>query len=209
VEFEELRLIVLNERGSGKLSDISPDVFKKAKRHLNSLYNEAQSIDNFLTDKTADLLNEIESVESSVQDIIHERSKKILKLAINQTESRYVDKNEMNMMLSAEKEMYHEIVSAMERCRMTLFGEEIDIRAPDSAEVKTIPVVCESAQDEAHVEKPGICYSLIRVLDDIDAFVGVDGKIYSLSKEDVVSVPEMNARVLCDRNIALNISVSK
>jgi DNA replication factor GINS len=48
----------------------------------------------------------------------------------------------------------------------------------------------------------------VRILQEIDPFVGMDGRIYALRKEDVVTLPAWNADVLVERNIALNITPS-
>ena len=46
---------------------------------------------------------------------------------------------------------------------------------------------------------------LVRVLSDMEPFMGVDGRVYSLKAEDVVTLPPKNAGVLIDRNIALDV----
>jgi len=51
--------------------------------------------------------------------------------------------------------------------------------------------------------------ALVRVLEDMDSFLGVDGRIYTLSKGDIVTLPERNAAVLSERNIVLNINLCK
>ena len=51
--------------------------------------------------------------------------------------------------------------------------------------------------------------TLVRVLDDMESFMGVDGRIYTLSKGDIVTLPERNAAVLSERNIVLNIHLCK
>jgi DNA replication factor GINS len=52
-------------------------------------------------------------------------------------------------------------------------------------------------------------YVLSRVLSDMDPFMGVDGRIYHLQQEDIVTLPLRNAEVLCERNIVLNINPGK
>jgi DNA replication factor GINS len=39
----------------------------------------------------------------------------------------------------------------------------------------------------------------------MDAFMGVDGKTYTLEKGDIIMLPERNAEVLVERNIALTL----
>ncbi|MDY6764951.1 MAG: hypothetical protein SV377_04575 [Halobacteria archaeon] len=48
-------------------------------------------------------------------------------------------------------------------------------------------------------------YTTVRVLDDLPEFMGTDGRSYSLSKEDVVVLPEKNANVLCEKEAAVKI----
>ena len=99
MELEDLRIIVLDERESGKLTPISRDIFKKGQMRLRELYAEAQSIDNFLTDRGSDLMNEIDSLTVTLNDISRERFKKILKMAIHQMDTHYVDAQELRKMI--------------------------------------------------------------------------------------------------------------
>jgi DNA replication factor GINS len=41
----------------------------------------------------------------------------------------------------------------------------------------------------------------------MDTFMGVDGRIYSLAKGDIVTLPKRNASVLSDRNIVIGITL--
>ena len=50
-------------------------------------------------------------------------------------------------------------------------------------------------------------YMLVRVLQDMDTFMGVDGRSYSLAKGDIVTLPKRNASVLSDRNIVIGITL--
>jgi DNA replication factor GINS len=50
--------------------------------------------------------------------------------------------------------------------------------------------------------------ALSRVLLDMEPFMGVDGRIYDLRREDIVTLPLRNAEVLCERNIVFTIKPS-
>ncbi len=50
-------------------------------------------------------------------------------------------------------------------------------------------------------------YMLVRVLGEMDTFMGVDGRIYTLTKGDIVTLPERNASVLSDRNIVVALTL--
>ncbi|MFA5331404.1 MAG: hypothetical protein WC342_03415 [Methanoregula sp.] len=50
-------------------------------------------------------------------------------------------------------------------------------------------------------------YTLVRVLADMDTFMGIDGRTYALAKGDLVTLPERNASVLNDRKIVLAVTL--
>ena len=205
MELDELRIIALDERESGKLSRISPDVIEQAGGRLRTLYEQAQSIDNFLTERTGELLSEIDSFEGTLEAIVDERFKKILKLSFADIGERVADKEELNKLLPEEREMFEKIRTAIRTCRAELI---VTGRRPEEAPVLVSSV--SEARSESAVGEGGAGdaeYTLIRVLDDIDSFMGVDGQVYTLRREDVVTIPQQNAEVLFERNIALNINV--
>ena len=224
MELEDLRIVVLDERESGKLTTISPDIFEKAQDRLRELYSQAQSIDNFLTDRGSDLMNEIDSLKVTLNDISRERFKKILKMAINQMDTHYVDPLELRKMIAEEREMYDDIRAAISTCRHALIDGAVAERAKVVSEPVASPVSISVSEEQNPVlydeeevmpaeseipEGAATAYDLVHVLDDIEPFMGTDGRIYSLIKDDLVSLPFRNAQVLYERNIALNIKVSK
>ncbi|MCK4270112.1 MAG: DNA replication complex GINS family protein [Methanogenium sp.] len=212
MEFEDLRIIVLDERESGKLSEIPPDIFEKAGGDLSQLCVQAQSIDNFLTNRASELLNEIDSMKETLQDIVFERFKKILKLAMNQTGAGNPDKAELKKMLPAEKEMFDQIISAIEICHNKLIDLDYVAVSDEQLPVHVLEAGDLSLDTEVPPEGEGAAvsdYVLVHVLKDMEPFMGVDGRVYSLRNEDVVTLPKMNASVLYGRNIALNIRVGK
>jgi DNA replication factor GINS len=48
-------------------------------------------------------------------------------------------------------------------------------------------------------------YEIVRLLDSVPMFVGVDGVNYLLSKDDVVMLPEVHARNLRNKNLAVEV----
>jgi DNA replication factor GINS len=205
MELDELRIIALDERESGKLSQISPDVIEQAGERLRTLYTEAQSIENFLTEHTSELLSEIDSFEGTLEAIVDERFKKILKLSFADIGERVADKEELKKLLPQEREMFEKIRTAIRTCRAEL------IATGRRSQEAPVPESSGTAQGSEVVAANGAVreaeYTLIRVLDDIDSFMGVDGQVYTLRREDVVTIPQQNADVLFEHNIALNINV--
>ncbi|WOF15848.1 DNA replication complex GINS family protein [Methanoplanus sp. FWC-SCC4] len=230
MDFDYLRLIALDERESGKLSQITPDTFKMAQEYLSELYEEGKSIDLFMTKRGSELIEEIESLRSLIQAIIDERFKKIIKLAAYQIESGKVDKNELEMMIPTEKEMFDEILHSIGNCRKKLTEPEIPKGYPEISKARdetaiyenkqSSPTQIEAAQNQnlsnmdVHDEDTSESgrehvFDTIYIKENIESFMGIDGHIYNLSKEDIVTLPHPNSSVLCGRNIALNIRVSK
>ncbi|UUX92817.1 hypothetical protein [Methanoplanus endosymbiosus] len=238
MDLDYLRLIVLDERGSGKLSEIPDDIYSEALEYLSELYSEASSIDHFMTERGSELLNEIESVQATLQDITNQRIRKIIKLAEIQADCGRTDKEELKRMLPPEEEMYDKILLAIGECRRKFTEPEFlratkksaggnvqpppcvdEVISHDNYAAEIIPQNDGIIQNESEYvptseisspEKGGdIEYEPVYIIDKIDSFMGIDGRIYNLSAEDVVTLPRKNAEVLYNRNIALNIGISK
>lgn len=208
VELEEITLVLFNERGSGRLTEIPVDFFAKVQGYLGQLYDEAGSIEYFLSDRAGEILNEKDSIEGRLEEIIRLRFAKILKLAEHRLETGHVDHSELKRMLPPERELFEEISASFQRCRDELISFE---RRPVSA----VPPSTEpspplrGADPVSHDSGKESLSSVIRMLQDTEPFMGTDGRIYSLAREDVVVLPSGNAAVLCERNIALNIRLGK
>jgi DNA replication factor GINS len=217
VQLEDLRLIILNERESGKLSEIPPDMYNRTRKHLASLYRkahtEAASLDTFLSEEAHGVLEEINSIGETRNDIVRLRLRKILMLALVQSETRKADRAEISRMIPEERELFDEITAALERSRrIILEGPEGIVsppgeQPPDIDEIAAGPECAYVEEDAPTVSPPGL--AVVRVLQDTEPFMGVDGRVYNLEREDIVTLPAPNAEVLCERNIALNIRLSK
>jgi DNA replication initiation complex subunit (GINS family) len=51
-------------------------------------------------------------------------------------------------------------------------------------------------------------YSLVLVISEMDPFMGVDGHVYEIQRDDIITLPRKNANVLAERNIVLNIKAN-
>lgn len=198
-------MVMLNERETSRLSDIPPDIFESTYGYLAELHDRVYALEDPLGEEAGALIEEINSVRETIRDIFRMRSEKILTLSWAQTESHSADREEVKKMLPLEREMFDRIICAITDCRNALiegkkgitsvFQEMPAVTDPYGAP----PGMAAVAVQAAHA------YSLIRVLSAVDPFMGIDGRIYHLDGEDVVTLPGRNAEVLCERNIALNI----
>jgi DNA replication factor GINS len=188
------------------------------------------------SDDARSLIDETLSIRETLQDLFAIRSRKILALTIMHAEGNYYDREEVKRMIPAEREMFDAATASIEKCqgillynkpRSNIHAPLIAVPAAVAAETgedeeteplhegvepegQVLPVAAGSVAQAAGM--PSILAhpcTLVRVLDDMESFMGVDGRIYTLSKGDIVTLPERNAAVLSERNIVLNIQICK
>jgi DNA replication factor GINS len=207
VPLDDLRIIILNERESGRLSEVPPTLYDEIRGHLSSLQEKVYSESDPLSDQAQTLIEEVKAMREIVRDIFRIRSRKILSLAIVQVEAEATEREELKKMLPAEREMFDGIVRELEKGKAALSGQ-----VPRAAPGAAVPAAGENIEMAGIPEparQPDEAMVLVRVISDMEPFMGVDGRIYHLKAEDVVTLPERNAGVLIDRNIALNIIPGK
>ena len=200
---DDLRIIILNERESGRLSEVPPTLYDEIRGHLASLQDQVYSCRDPLSDTAQTLIEEVKAMREIVRDIFRIRSRKILSLAIVQVEAEATEREELKKMLPAEREMFDGIVRELEKGKAALSGQ-----VPRAAPGREAPVMGENlelAGIPEPVRPPDEAMVLVRIVSDMEPFMGVDGRVYHLKAEDVVTLPERNAGVLIDRNIALNV----
>jgi DNA replication factor GINS len=207
VPLDDLRIIILNERESGRLSEVPPTLYEQIRGDLASLQEKVYSESDPLSDQAQTLIEEVKAVREIVRDIFRIRSRKILSLALVQVEAEATERDELKKMLPAEREMFDGIVRQLETGKAALSGQ-----VPRTAHGGVVPPVGENL-DVAGIPEPGRspeeAMVMVRIISDMEPFMGVDGRIYHLKAEDVVTLPSRNAGVLIDRNIALNIIPGK
>ncbi len=214
---EKLRQTLLDMHHSGRLADIEPGLYEGARVYIRKLKADYYSLQNPLESRSGSLLiEEIGSVTETVQEIFSIRTRQILDLAFQQIEGQYLDREEARRMLPAERAMYGQIIDAIEGCRETLVrGEEGSLRgsgaaAVDAIEEAELPPPAGSGVPAATVTRPApSLYALVHIRSDVESFMGVDGRVYALKRGDIVTLPENNADLLCEHDIALNIRLNK
>jgi DNA replication factor GINS len=199
MHLDNLRNLILNERESARLSEIAPDTYEAARKYLAELQVQVYASEDPLSEETRSLIEEIHSLRETIRELFQIRSRKILALAGARMETP-VDREETRKMIPPEREMYRIILAALEDCRCTTTEGK-----PGSAGATGQDVFAEEPPRRESSPEAGNGQMVVRMLADVDAFLGVDGRIYTLKKEDVVTLPRINAEVLCDHNIALNI----
>jgi DNA replication factor GINS len=222
MKLDDLRSILLSERETGRLTTVAPDIFEKGHAELAAITKKVYSFEDPFSDEARALIDETLSIRETIQDLFAIRSRKILALTLMHAEGNYYDREEVKRMIPAEKEMFGQMTASIEQCQGILLhniphslnSPRHAVPADDSGTPGPEPFDEEEPEGEAGaLQNPAGPVShpcvLVHVLEDMDSFMGVDGRIYSLSKGDIVTLPERNAAVLSERNIVLNINLCK
>jgi len=203
VPLDDLRIIVLSERESGRLSEVPPSLYENIRSRLATLQGEVYRCSDPLSDEAQTLIEEVKAMREIARDLFRYRSRKILSLAFVQVEAGATDREELKKMLPGEREMFDGILRELGKGKAALSGEAPREAAPGLAQAgaggSPAPCVPEASRP------PEEALVLVRILADMEPFMGVDGRVYSLKAEDVVTLPGKNAGVLIDRNMAQDV----
>jgi DNA replication factor GINS len=234
--FDDLRSILLSERETGKLIQIAPDIFDRTHAEIAGLLKKVYAIEDPLSDEARALIEETIAIKETMHDLFSIRSRKILALALMHAEGNYYDREEVKRMIPAERIMFDQVAAGLVACQGTLLKNEkqplVVVPAPVAAPPPATPAdasdddweaAYETASGEASdtgepaAAPPGPAapdepvlnpqYLLVRVRGDMDTFMGIDGRIYTLAKGDIVTLPERNATVLGERGIVTAITL--
>ncbi len=218
---DDLRSILLSERETGRLTAVAPDLFERGHVELASLISKVYAFEDPLSEEARSLIEETLAIKETLRELFALRSRKILALTIMHAEGNYYDREEVKRMVPVEKEMFETVTASIEQCKGILLHNvphrPKNIGIPET--VESGESVMEQDEDSSRATdlyptfKTNAPLSLqcvlVRVLEDMESFMGIDGRIYALSKGDIVTLPERNAAVLSERNIVLNMNLCK
>ncbi|MDD1716289.1 MAG: hypothetical protein LUQ01_04760 [Methanolinea sp.] len=203
MQLDELRTILLSERETGRLVQIPGDIYASTGKEISDLQVKLRAIEDPFSDEAQVMIERVNAIRETLSDLFRSRTEKILSFAKTQETRSHLDREEIKKMLPEEREMFDQLVLALEQARCRLIEGKLP-RPPGQVQDEEEP--CATILSEA-VNLPKTVLS--RVLQDMEPFMGVDGRIYQLMREDLVTLPERNAEVLCERNIVLNINPGK
>jgi DNA replication factor GINS len=218
---DDLRSILLSERETGRLTAVAPDLFDRGHVELASLISKVYAFEDPLSEEARSLIEETLAIKETLRELFALRSRKILALTIMHAEGNYYDREEVKRMVPVEKEMFETVTASIEQCKGILLHNvphrPKNIGIPETVESGEPEMVQDEDSSRATDLYPTLktdaplssqCV-LVRVLEDMESFMGIDGRIYALSKGDIVTLPERNAAVLSERNIVLNMNLCK
>ncbi|HIE32002.1 MAG TPA: hypothetical protein EYP67_06450 [Methanosarcinales archaeon] len=213
MDFEELRNILKQEQKQ-KLAKLEPDFYENVRMYLDGLHEEQKTASGREAQFLAD---ELETASDRLQRIFKLRIGKIVNLASLSIMGEIGGvKHDIDMMTPIERDIYDSVLGAVRQgwnaVEQVIAGEPVtSVTSAKPAtqvghvESGTVPEEAASrpAEDAGEVGavNPGTPdgYTVVRVLKNIPTFVGTDGCHYTLAKNDVVTLPDLHAKVLCKR----------
>jgi DNA replication factor GINS len=201
ISFDRVRSILFDERASGTLTEIPPGLYQNVHEEIERMYRDLYESGDPLSDRSQDMIRQIESFKSYIQEIFLIRTSRIIELATARGNGDTIEREVMRMMISEERELFETVSKAVLQARTSL----IDLRSRKKTLVFEEKEEAEVVEEEAS----SLEMTVIRLIAPVEPFMGYDGRTYALMVEDIVTLPTPNASVLSDRNIALNIRIRK
>jgi DNA replication factor GINS len=206
MDIETLGAVLRKEKDTGSLQELPGDFCEDVSTYLKSLEEERKEADERWNERVED---EIRSATGKVEDIVRRRIGKIVRLAssgmktlpkgmledeerIFEGVKRYVDegKERIVALMMGEQEGKREGVREEGEIKeKEEEGEESSWHILKSTE----PTPAKDRDEDLHI---------VRILEDIPTFMGTDGRIYKVKREDVIMLPKTNAELLCKRGVA-------
>ncbi len=188
--------IYRKERMSPYLQDLEEDFHGEVDgviKELQSQYEESKGE----TSKQSRVLKELENVESVIKDLYDIRERKVVLSALNYVR-REGEEIETENLTEEEKKMLDDVIDILKKNRKAVLEKVNKRKVKNRRPSKKKPV------------QPSIKSSLVtvRITKDLPSIVGADGKVYGeFKEEDVVSLPDANAKALIKQGAAEEIKL--
>lgn len=222
-----------------KLVALEADFYGKIADQIRELDDEKRKINDMYSTKYSLLEDELKTVRNAIESIIYKRTTKIINEARYNAEislhapTRPKENRNIDSMTLEERKFYDQLVELMTEWRGEVVNriyrkekpvEDIaqvhekpvgDIAHVKEKPLEDIPQICEikenTTKDIPIEDKKDISkeYIVVRLLKDIPTFVGVDGRNYTLAKEDVAVLSTVNAKALINRKAAIQMMVNR
>jgi len=188
----DLANVLRGERRSAELQHLEGDFYRLAGKHIASLERDLEKLEDHFSVEAQIIEDELKSSRKSISKLMDLRIKKIAKKAMMQASSSTPGKPPDGM-TEEEVVLYKTILEALTRCR-----EEILAHLSHTNTERPLTAKKDIAKE----------YIAVRLLETVPMFVGVDGMRYALRKDDVVMLPEIHARNLCSKKIAVEVRMN-
>jgi DNA replication factor GINS len=208
MDIEEISQVLYKEKNQ-TLKAISAEFYLEAEKYVRELEEEIGRVSNSRSPESKMLHNEHERALSDLETIFMKRIGKVITRATNQSNANKPISKDIEKLLPVEKRLYDLVLQGIEAAKTELLGP---ILYPDSRNIAFWPEIGVERQvqagfrgeTEAEPYKNNINdeYVVVRILKDLPTFTGADGRNYTVSAEEVVVLPQLNATGLVKRNAA-------
>ncbi|MFZ3058360.1 MAG: hypothetical protein WA102_01360 [Candidatus Methanoperedens sp.] len=209
---------ILREERKSKLVPLENDFYEKVAAQIRELQDEKNRIEDIYGTKYAIIDDELKTARKSIENIIERRIGKIIKEASLRASSKQKEKQDIESMTQEERRFYNRLLELNMEIRRELLdkisGKEklaSGSQAATTREIQEKETQKETPKETPLEDKKDISkeYIVVRLLKDIPTFVGVDGRNYTLAKEDIAVLSTVNAKALINRKAAIQITVKR
>ena len=186
INYKTLRRIQQLEKNQPLLTKIDTNFYRQLSAYLKNLEKIVEKEEN--PQKIKLFNDEIQNTKKIAFSIYELREKKIVQAALSTVRS---GKPDLKNLLDIENKLYDSLVEQISASRKTIFEKK-------SEEVKKNEVKPEKIEKK---EKKTNTNPIVRVVEDMPEFVGIDMKTYSLRKEDVLTLSKEMSEPLLKRGI--------
>lgn len=216
MDIEKLWELLHKERNTASLQVLPETFHEDVREYLKKLEDEKTEAGGE-RGRSELVEDEIRNARMKAEDIIQRRIGKIVKLASSGMGT--LPKG----MLEEEAEIFEGVKNYVEQGKERLFAllSSEDERAIKSEGIGEDEREEQKQQDDTETVEPSFKQveqsdsaessnqneemHIVRILEDIPTFMGIDGEIYNVGKEDVIMLPKTNAEILCRRGVAVRI----
>ena len=208
--------ILRDERKTkSKLVPLDSSFYEKVAGQIRELEEEKSKNEDTYSTRYAILEDELRTSRKVIDNIIQRRTAKIINMASLSAPSKHKEKQSLDSMTQEEREFHNKLLLLMTEYRGELLDKILSKKEKHETPLTSTPEP--SLPEQTRPEEPASEgkkdiskeYIVVRLLKDIPTFVGVDGRNYTLAKEDVAVLSAVNAKALINLNAAIQISVKK
>ncbi|MFQ5975886.1 MAG: hypothetical protein ACE5J5_06200 [Candidatus Hydrothermarchaeales archaeon] len=203
MDINTLTELLRKEKRSPYLQEVGEDFYSQLEKYINEFYK-----------KYSEHSEERKNLEKLIVDLYNARERKVVLNALSF--ARRGTKPEVENLVPEEEKTLKEIMEILkiQRDKFLKFTSQTSIpkgnkkqideaKIGDLEKVKPELKTVEEPQTSKESEKKIFPKRTVRILEDMPQIVGVDGKTYgSFKLEDVVNLPEANAKIFIKRGVA-------
>ncbi|HII06964.1 MAG TPA: DNA replication complex GINS family protein [Methanotrichaceae archaeon] len=180
--------LLRKERKAAELLPMEPSFYQKVGVYLAELERDHSEVKDPYSVEAQIVEDELKAARGSIGRLIDLRIKKITrKVQRAGSASRDVA---IKGMTPEEERIYRQTLAALTEGRESILAQVNQVKRQTT--------------ERAITPKRGMTqeYALVILMESVPTFVGVDGRRYSLMRGDLVMLPALHAKNLCNKNLA-------